>query len=289
MSQYDTQLVLGRGSVFFDRSVGDPNVAEGEQYFGNTPSFQINRKINRIQSKRSFGGQVHEGEGFVLSEDVTCSITTDNISWENYSSWFSTYNSPDVEVSGNELIPYSEELKIKQDRYFQLGVQFQIFGGFYFEDLVVTIKNQTNELREGDDYTFDPITGRLYIMPDAPRGPNGRSIVCTYYKRRSATQTIESKTAELYGSLRYMADNAVGKNSHIFFPKVRLSPVGNIEMKSDEFQQIRFEVTALKRDPLSPLMVKYRSGTPPLAITADTTTIRADSTELNADAGRYQG
>jgi hypothetical protein len=283
-----TELILGRGKVFFDRTMGDLTIADGEQYFGNTKSFQINRSVERLGTRTSYGGLLHEGKGHVISEDVTVSITTDNISWDNYTSWFSVDSAPDVEIPGSDTDSYVEELKIKQDRYFQLGTSFQTFGGFFFDSLVINIKNQSALLREGLEYTFDRKTGRLYIMPDGPRAPNGRSIVCTYTKRDSATKSVNTSAREMTGAMRYIAQNAYGTQTHLWFPKVRISPVGNIEMKSDEFQELRFEAIAMKKSPITPLLVAYREGVAPISITADTDLSTADNSEMTVDSGSFE-
>lgn len=284
----ETNLVLGRGSVFFDRSMGDSSVAEGEMYLGNTPSFQVNRQVKRIASKSSYGGTIHDNESHVTSEEITVAMTTDNITWDNYAHWFSQQSTPDEQVSGSDLLQYDEELTIKKGRYFQLGNQFEAFGTFFLEDLIVTIKGQVNTLQVGTDYIFDNEMGRIYFLPTSPRGHDGRVVICSYFKRKSPTQSITTKPQEVIGSMRYIADNVVGWNINLFFPKVRITPVGVIEMKSDEFQQMRFDVSAMKKTPTQPLMYAYRKGSAPIPITSDTSLITADTTEYRSDAGNYQ-
>ena len=59
---------------------------------------------------------------------------------------------------------------------------------------------------------------------------------------------------------RYVADNPKGGNKDHYFPYVRLSPNGDINIKADEWQQLPFTVKVLKRD--SETAAMYIDGRP---------------------------
>lgn len=290
MSYSPTQLVLGRGEVFFDPTFGntmDPS-GEGERYFGNTPSFVITRSVERLATKVSYNGLLHETDGYVVSEEMKLDITTDNISWDNFTSWFSA-NAPDeTTVTGDSYAPFVESMMVKRGRYYQLGAEFGAFGGGFIDNIVVTAQSDSAVLVEGSDYHFDNITGRIFIPLDSPKVYYARGVVCTYMKRDSGSFSIASEAKELNGSLRYVARNQFGPDTSLFFPKVRLSPKGGIEMKSDEFQQMRFEANAMKRSPRDPLLYVYRPGFKPIPITADNSLITADTNKITVDQGSFQ-
>ena len=69
---------------------------------------------------------------------------------------------------------------------------------------------------------------------------------------------------------------------------VRITPQGAIDLKGDEYQQVRFDITAIKAAPNLQLLYATRPGEAPRPITADTTLITADSTLYRADNGAWE-
>lgn len=53
---------------------------------------------------------------------------------------------------------------------------------------------------------------------------------------------------QIFGSIEFLSDNAIGTNMNYWFPYVNLAPNGNFALKGDAWQTLSFTAEALKRD-----------------------------------------
>ena len=278
-----TELVLGRGEVFFERFPNGVGSGDGEMYFGNTPSFQISREIERLETFRSYSGRKHQGRSKVISETVEVRMTTDNIQWENVALWFGA-GETDVSV-GDEFLPYTETFVVRKGRFYQLGKPYSPSGFQFVERVTITRGGVT--LLPGVDYDLEPDRGRIQILRSSARVSDGQGISVTYRKRPNGVFYAEPAAAEVYGALRYISHNPYGPQTDFWFPQVRITPQGAVDMKGDEYQQMRFDITAIRAAPNMPLLYATRPGDAPRPITADTNLITADTTNYTADKGLW--
>lgn len=285
MYREDTKLVLGRGEVYLNRFTQDTKTGLGEIYLGNTPSFQMDREIERMARTTAYRGRKHETRGAVISEKLTIRMTTDHMSRENMDLWLSA-TVADVTV-GNEYVPYNENMTVYPGRYYQLGSTLIPGGVRHVDSLAVSAGGTA--LVNGVDYLWDKVSARLFILPTTSRVPSGGQLVSvTYLKRPSTVGVVTPEAKEVYGALRYIAKDPHGPRTDYWFPQVRIAPRGAVEMKGDEFRQISFDVTAIRLNPVVALVYAQQDGKPPMAITADTTLITADSTRYSADNDKWE-
>lgn len=273
-----TLLTLGRGEVFF-RAEGE----NGERYIGNTPSFQITREVERIDVYSSFGGFKHKGRSKVISESIEIRMMTDHMSAENIELWYG--KAAAQTTAGDEFIPYVEFIQMERGRFYQLGLSVVPTGLRHVDRVVLKIGSTT--LRAGIEYLFDSENGRIEILPDAPYVEVPSSVRASFTKRPSISSVIELAAKEVYGSLRYIARDPYGPRVNYWIPLARVTPRGAVEMKEDGFRQIGFDITALKTNPLDPLMYVIQEGKEPLPLTADTVLVTADTTNYTADKGLW--
>lgn len=116
---------------------------------------------------------------------------------------------------------------------------------------------------------------------------DGQGISVTYRKRPNGVFYAEPAAAEVYGALRYISFNPYGPQIDFWFPQVRITPQGAVDMKGDEYQQMRFDITAIRAAPNMPLLYATRPGGAPRPITADTNLITADNSTYRADNGAW--
>lgn len=277
-----TNLVLGRGEVYFDRFNTGMFSGNGERYIGNTPSFQITREVQRQSRARSYLGKRHEARGVVISETIEIRMTTDNMSIENVDMWYSAESQS--ENIGDEFVPFTESFPIWRGRYYQLGTSEVIGGVRYVDSLALSVGG--TPLVAGADYSFSRDTGRIYIHPSAAI-TDGVTATASYMKRPSTVGVFSSVPQELYGAMRYVGKEVYGPRVDYWFPQVRISPRGAVEMKGDEFRQMSFDVTAIRLGPQHALMYGIHDGLPPMPVTADTVLITADTTQYTADNDRW--
>lgn len=274
-----TQLTLGSGEVYFESFPVGSTEGTGERYIGNTPSFQMTREVTRQDRATSTRGRIEQARGAVLSESIEVRMTTDNMSSENLDMWFSSRS---VALSvGDEYLPFNETLSVTKGLYYQLGASDTPGGFQYIEGL--TIYYGASLLAEGVHYSADLQAGRIRILPDAPNLPRQSSITATYTKPPAATSLVVPSAQEFNGALRYIAKDLTGPRVDYWFPQVRISPRGTVEMKGDDFRQLNFDITAVRISPRFSLVYALLDGGAPMAITADTTLVTADNAVYTAD------
>lgn len=283
MNTEQTELVLGRGEVFFSPVQSDPLQGQHERYIGNTTTFQINRKVSRISKKTSYFGKVHESGGIITGEDVEVKFITDHISLENIGMWFGDEVGREP-LTGDDLALYSETFRAKKGAYYQLGNTLDPFGARFIEGLVIT--RYGNVMTRNADYRADMPAGRIYIMPEG-RILDNQTIIVNFNKRPSTSLVRETNGQEQRGSLRYVAKNVYGRRVDYYFPQVRITPSGGMDLKGDEFQQMAFEVVVERKSPIFSLLYATRLGQAPIPITADSTLFTADTDSLRTDIGTY--
>lgn len=259
-----TQLILGRGELYFEQLSPDTLDGDGERYVGNTTSVRIEREVTRIERKTSFGGRLHDVPGAVIGEEQSVSIMTDNVDIENLALWFGT------SVKDNLPLPAlneSETLTVKQGRSYQIGKSYLPVIGLKNLQSAQVFRSGSPVTPTGN-YEIDLADGRVHILRDAPNIPDNSSIRIDFtaypvgYDFDYAYPTVLPNGDEIYGSLRFVPKNAVGPQVRYFWPFVRITPRGQTDLKNDEFQQWGFEVSVMRIHPDIPAMI-VESGQKP--------------------------
>lgn len=284
MFREKTSLVLGRGEVYFDRSLTSGQ--DGERYFGNTPMFRIEREIRRVERTTAYRGQKQAKPGIVVQEVISCSMTTDHMASENVALWYGAEGSP--QVDGDEFLPFTETFVVKKDRFYQLGLAENGVGLGFIDSAQVRLTNSTGTvLVAGQHYHLIRDSGRIQIPPTSPLA-DGTAIFVRYFKRPSPITPLVPTGQDVIGSLRYIALDPYGPRVDYWFPRVRLTPRGAVDLKGDEFRQMSFDIEAFRRSPNEPLVYLILDKNAPLPITADTALLRADTTLYRADNGAWE-
>lgn len=273
-----TLLTLGRGEVYFHKE-GDV----GERYIGNTPSFQIARSIERLEVQRAYSGRKHLGRSKVISESIDVKMVTDHMSRENVDLWLTSDGVPTY--AGDEFLTFTENVLMGRGRFYQLGGSV-IPGGYQFVDSAV-LRIAGVKMVLGVDYLFDRDKGRIQILSDAPMLDSAKTVSVTFIKRPSLTSVTAVEGREIYGSLRYIAKDPYGPRVDYWFPQVRITPKGAVDLKGDEFRQLQFDIEAVRLGPASALLYALQDGQAPKPITADSVLVTADSTVYRSDNGRW--
>lgn len=252
MKHDPTNLVIGRGEVYFDRFSDGSTEGEGEFYLGNTPSFQITRSLERIDRFVSYRGRKYEALGNPLSETLEVQITTDHMSADNLGLWYS--NTPShIEVESTER---SEKLAMRKGFYYQLGKGFSIGGVKNLAGVEVDVG------AEGVDYELDRARGRIKVSDTYP---DDILVVHVSYFHGEGSQAIVIPSArEVSGALRIVGKSGLGPVTGMYFPMVSIAPDAAVQMKSSEFRQMRLKATAHKVDRDTPLAYILHSQEQPI-------------------------
>lgn len=284
MFREKTSLVLGRGEVYFDRFLESGR--DGERYFGNTPMFRIEREIERVERMTAYRGQKHARPGIVVRESVSASMTTDHMAPENVTLWHSAEGGS--QFDGDALMPFTETFVIRKNRFYQLGVVENGVGFGFIDIAQVRLTNSTGTiLVAGHHYHLNRESGRIQIPPTSPLN-DGATIFVRYFKRPSSVALLASSAKDVIGALRYIAVDPYGPRVDYWFPKVRLTPRGAVDLKGDEFRQLSFDIEVFRLTPNEPLVYLIMDKQAPLPVTADTALLRADTTLYRADNGAWE-
>lgn len=240
MSQVSTTLVVGRGKLYFDPFVSGTRQKTGEMYLGNTPAFQLNRKLDSVRRFSSVGGRKIERESLTLADENTATFTTDHVDMENVALWFGSSESSDTLAAINKV---TRAITVLPGRHYQLGDDIRAQGIRNVDNVSVAVSSV--DLAE-TNFEVDLVNGRVYIPVDAPDITEETVVDVTYEWRETGRAYAESATAVRHGALRFISTNPVGPKKHYYFPFVEISPRGNMDLKGDGWQQMMFDVAAYR-------------------------------------------
>lgn len=263
-SSNDQNYVVGRGRLFFDKFVDGCNNSEhGEMYFGNTPELSLSSDTETLDHYSSDYGMREKDLTVMLEHSRSGSFTTDHISADNLALFFlgDKTHVTQTQVTGNKEVFENVAL----GRHYQLGTTDILpMGVRNIENLVVYVADgdTTINLGDGDVSTIDGVTkvnfagqidydlelGRIYIEPTATEIKNGQQLVVQYDIEAQAREIIIARNRMIYGSLRFLSANPVGSAKDFYWPKVMLQPDGDYALKGDDWQQIGFTFSVLRKN-----------------------------------------
>lgn len=248
MQRSNTKLVLGRGRLYFNAFALGTQTGTGERYIGNTPAFSISRSVESVTRVRSINGLRYKSDPIVVSENLSASVSTDNISSENFAHWFhateKTLILPGKTFERNLVADHSNLIKLfdAEDGYNQSTniVGLEVFRGTVEVALLGNFDTQMLQY------------GLLSILPSARDVFDGDSLRLKVRIGESKVAPLEPSNKSLQGSLRFLSNNIVGPDFDYLFPVVSITPSGSIDLKGDDFQQIVFSVEVLKLNSSTP-------------------------------------
>ena len=251
-------LIVGRGAIWFDRwKTEDFDTNSGELYMGNTPGFSWQVSAETLEHFSSDYGFKEKDESATMSISYNGTLTTDNISDANLAMFFGGRSSM---FSIGPLTGVTSTLtNVGKGQTCQIGVSTANPSGIRKVTTVSVTKGVT-PLVLGTDYTLDADLGRVTLLTGGSVVTNGDSLTVTYSAPSQTRARITSGRFGVTGSLRYIANNAQGANRDMFFPYVKLTPSGDFNMKGDSWQELTFNVEAMKKD--ADTAVLYIDGRP---------------------------
>ena len=242
---------LGRGKLYFARFAPGTRTPLGERYIGNTPEFSLTIENEELEHFSSDGGIREKDDSIALEVTRSGSFSTDNIDPDNVALFFFGAKSTVVEAGGT--ISNEVHASVEQGLYYQLGQSETRPSGARgiapdttATPITVTADDTAGTVFvEGDDYTVDVATGRLYIVPGGAI-TDGTSLLVDYTIRASSRARVISGATPVEGAVRFVADNPKGANLDYYFPYVQIAPNGDYALKAEEWQTIPFSLEVLK-------------------------------------------
>lgn len=97
-----------------------------------------------------------------------------------------------------------------------------------------------------NNWEVDLSSGRLHVLNTAVDISDGDTLTITYDTAAQSVYQVVAQGLSIYGALRFIATNPVGKKVNYFFPYVKLTPDGDFSLKGDDWQTLQFTIDILK-------------------------------------------
>lgn len=251
---------LGRGKLFFAMfAAGTLSVANGQQYFGNTPEFSTTSESEELEHFDSDNGVNIKDDSVTLSNTRSGAFTTDNISMDNVAMFFLGEKSSFTQVAATAQ---TSNFVAKRGRYYQLGVtEANPLGARVISNVAVT----ANAVAVTDlpaNIEIDLALGRVYIETDATEIDDDDPLVFTFDIGAYTQTRMISSSNEIVGELYFECTNPKGELVDYYWPYVKLSPNGDFNLKSgDDWMAIPFNIEFLKKSGMETVYAATRAVT----------------------------
>lgn len=240
--------VLGSGRIFLDLFEPGTNTPTGELYLGNTPELSTTMAEEVLDHFDADEGLRVKDDSVSIESNLTGAFTTDHISVANVAFFFGG----DINaITITESVGVTDTFTVTRGRNYQLGTSEDFPQGARNVTLTSLTKPGTPDpvvITAAGNYEFDGPLGRFYIESDAPDIEDGDVLTATFTIAAGLRTFIVARGQNLYGALRFIANNQKGTNKDHFWPRVKLTPNGDYALKGSEWQQLGFSFEALKRD-----------------------------------------
>ena len=295
-NDFQNEYTIGRGKSYFDKFLPNTNRKTGEMYFGNGPEFTITTDTENLDHYASDYGLRVKDASVLLEAGMTGTFTCDNIAAENLALWFL---GDLVNLTLTDQTGAKEVFKpVMRGKYYQIGATDDTpTGVFNIDNVVIGVADGDADIVPGvgdistlpgvtvvtatTNYELDLATGRIYIEPDSPDFAGNKQMIVQCDVAAQNRNMVIGKTNQIYGALRYIADNPVGTNKNYYFPKVALRPDGDYALKGDDWNVMSFSFEALQ---LNNITQRLYIDIIPSANTVDPATLRTVSVTLASTA-----
>ena len=251
-----SNLVLGRGKVYFDRFAPGTQTKTGERYMGATPSFSVSAETQELDHFSSEEGLQVKDESVTLRVDYSGALTVEDMSGPNTALFFfgdaetTTVSAATAEQDTFTAMP---------GLFYQLGMSAAKPEGVeHVSNVTVTDAGAVVTFVEGTDYTVDLDEGFIEIIPGGGIA-SGTAIEVNYDVAEQTQDRVISGSSLIQGAMRFRSRNGVGDQRNFYMPKVTLRPNGEFALKGEEWQNISFNVEILKAGNLANLFTSGRA------------------------------
>lgn len=272
MPAYEQNYVLGRGELHFTRFAPNTTVGTGEHYLGNTPGFEITAEEEVLEHFSSDAGLRVKDRSVTLSNDMSGTLTVDNISAETLALFMAA--TPGDGLGGNPnfmgirtivqsaITTLNETLNdVNLNRWYQLGLTDSDVPalarslGIGAKDVTVATVAVGSDTITG--WELDSENGRLWLPSGLTNLDPGDDVIVTGSAAAKTYNVVTDGEQSVYGALRFISKNAVGAQRNFFLPYVKLTPAGAIALKGDDWQQAQMNIEVLKLNNTTPRVVTY--------------------------------
>jgi len=253
-----SNLVLGRGKVYFDRFAPGTQVKTGERYMGATPSYSVSAETQELDHFSSEEGLQVKDESVTLRVDYSGALTVEDMSDKNAALFFFG----DAETATiSAAVGETESFAVQPGYFYQLGMTDAKPEGVELVSNVVVVLDPggaDTPCVAGTDYNVDTDLGRIEVI-DGGNLVADATMGVTYDITAQTQSRVISGTSLIQGAMRFISFNGVGNQRNFYMPKVTLRPNGEYALKGEEWQNIGFNVEILQAGNLANLFTSGRA------------------------------
>lgn len=253
--------VLGKGEIWFGQFKPGTQEPDGFRWLGNVSEFNMSFESETLEHFSSYRGIREQDDSATLQVNRSGSLITDHISPQNVALFF--FGSEQALTVTQATVTDEAHADVIVGRAYQLGVSSNnpagakavIYPGV--SGTLFVVKKGVTTLTAGTDYEFDKDLGMLKILGGALA--NGDDITVTYTVAASTRTRVISGSAAIDGALKFIARNPKGSNKDYTLPWVSISPNGDYNLITEEWQTIPFNLKVLKMADREALYVETRA------------------------------
>ncbi|RVT75682.1 hypothetical protein EM858_14645 [Agrobacterium sp. CNPSo 2736] len=262
MDLQSRNLTVPRGTALFAKYKSGTQIPGPFRELGNTPEFTLAREAETLPHYSSRVGFRTLDEEVAIEATLTGSVTTDDMKSENVAFFFMNEVKTITVTASSSLVETFEE--VKAGDLYQLGFSDTNPSGARKVSTVVVTDGATTSPATfvlDEDYILDADLGTVYI----PAGSNaiGGDVKVAYGVSASTREQIAAGETQVEGALKFISNNPIGPQFDITFPRVRLSPNGDLALimdpESSEWQQLPLSISVMKKGNLA---LAYRDSRP---------------------------
>ncbi|MGB5583692.1 MAG: hypothetical protein WBO93_08870 [Gammaproteobacteria bacterium] len=223
-------IVVGAGSVMVG-ALDTSDASQGFTYRGDTPQFSLNAASTNVLVESSDGPVATDLVNVPVKISYTGTVTFRNISDENLVLFLMGQS----ETVTQTATPVADEsiLSVTQGRYYQLGASSTNPSGVKgIGSVTVTDDVPNPAFTVTDDYIIDADQGTIYIVVGGAITTGTNLLVDYTPTANSRTRVMSDDTGSAAYEIKFFPRNTAGDDKEIYIPKCRLSPNGEMQLKS---------------------------------------------------------
>lgn len=239
---------LGRGELRFAKFIPGTRTPNGHRYLGNSPEFTFTTDVTTVDHYDSDHGLKEKDSSVALQTNRSGGFRLDDIQFANIA--LMTFGDVSTFVTTAATVTAEHHDAVGKNLYYQLGATPTNPTGNRGLDsttpaVVVNDAGSPTTYVVTTDYVIDYKRGTLYVVPTGAI-VDGTNLRVTYHTAAVTRDRVLSGNTPIEGALDYAADNAAGANIDYYFPWIKITPDGDYNMKSDDWQSINFKVDIYK-------------------------------------------
>ena len=247
---------LGRGILMFAPFAAGTQTEAGFDDLGNVPEFNLSREVETLDHFSSREGVRTKDQSVMTQNMLAGNFIADEVRRQNMAYFLGGTSSLQTTASGTEVV--TAIAKVVLGRSYQLGSTTQNPMGVHDVSNVVVTRSSTT-IAALDNYTVDTQSGMITILEDAEDIDAGDDLTVTFNHGAFTRQLVITSDMEIQGALKFISKAPVGMRVDWYLPWVKLTPNGDMQVISEEWATIPFNIEVLKK---SGFATAYAGGNP---------------------------